>query len=185
MSELFTRPLPKLVAVVALQVLILLSILGWRQYTLLTRDTVLLELQSTNPQTIAGRDSAPLRYQISTIDVATLPGDDEFTHNIYVELGEKADGAWQPLALHASRRRSYDNTALIKGQYSFYGGSLGRERYTVVYGIEDVYVPDDAAAALPSGSGYTIAVEVKLDRYGQPDPVRFLIDGQPFPLEER
>ncbi len=36
MSELFARPLPKLLAVVAFQVLILLSVLGFREYTLLT-----------------------------------------------------------------------------------------------------------------------------------------------------
>src|SRR3990172_261425 len=185
MSELFSRPLPKLIAVVGLQVLILLSVIGFRQYTLMTRDTVLLVLQTTDPQAIAGPDSAPVRYEISTVDVSTLPGDDEFMHSIYVELGETEDGTWQPPALHGTRHRSYDNTAMIKGDYIYAGGSLGRQRYTVVYGIEDVYVPDDAAASLPSGSGHTIAVEVKVDRYGQPDPVRFLIDGQPFELEER
>ena len=185
MSDLFARPLPKLIAVVAFQVLILLSILGWRQYTLLTRDTVLLELQSTDPQSIVGEDSAAVRYAISTIDVSTLPGDDDFMHYIYVELGETSGGVWQPLALHDTRDRSYDNTALIKGDYYYSGGSPGRQRLTVAYGIEDVYVPEAAAASLPTGAGHTIAVEVKLDRGGQPDPVRFLIDGQRFPLEER
>ncbi|MBI5287783.1 MAG: GDYXXLXY domain-containing protein [Chloroflexi bacterium] len=185
MSELFSRPLPKLIAVVAFQVLILLSVLGFREYTLLTRDTVLLKLQTTDPQTIAGSDSRPVRYEISTVDVAALPGDDEFMHYVYVELGERSDGTWQPLALHNRRDRSYDNAVLIKSDYSYYGGSVGRERYTLRYGIEDVYVPDDAAASLPSGSGHTIAVEVKVDRFGQPEPVRFLINGEPYELEER
>jgi len=185
MNELFSRPLPKLIAVVAFQMLILLSVLGFREYTLLTRDTVLLTLQTTNPQSIAGSDSGFVRFEISTVDVAALPGDDEFMHYIYVELGERSDGTWQPLALHDRRDRSYDNTVLIKGEYSYYGGSPGRARYTLVYGIEDVYVPDDAAASLPSGSGHTIAVEVKVDRFGQSEPVRFVVDGQPFPLEER
>ena len=35
------------------------------------------------------------------------------------------------------------------------------------------------------GDGHVVAVEVKVDRWGNAVPRRFYVDGEPFPLERR
>jgi|CXWL01.1.fsa_nt_gi uncharacterized membrane-anchored protein len=180
--KLFERPLTRLIAVVALQALILLSILAFKQYTVWTSETILLRLDTTNPQTLVGRGSMPARYDISRVDTRELPGDDEFAINIYVELQEGADGIWEPVAVHDNRDHSFEGTVLIKGENQYAYGSLNVATYDLHYGIENVYIAEEATG-IPSGSGHIVALEVRVDRFGNAVPKRFLIDGQPFGLK--
>jgi uncharacterized membrane-anchored protein len=180
-----TRPLPKLVAVVALQIVILLSILAFKQYTAWTAETVLLRAETTAPRELAEDQFTTVQYEISTINIGELPGDEDFFDSVYVELQERNDGTWGPMAAHDNNDRDFSGTVNIKGEIVYMSGRYGRSQIELRYDIEDVYVPADEADELPAGDGHTIVVEAKVDRFGNADPQHFLIDGERFELEER
>lgn len=177
-------PLRKIALVVALQFLVLLGLLGFRQYTVWTGETVLLKVQPVDPRDLVRGDFVVLDYEISTIDLDQLAGDDElFDPTIYVELREGDDGIWQAIAVHNRRESSFDGTVLIRGKYRF--DSPQPERVRVRYGIENVFIPEGSGGDLPFGEGHTVAVEVKVDRFGNSVPRRFFVDGEPFELKRR
>ncbi|HYM14727.1 MAG TPA: GDYXXLXY domain-containing protein [Dehalococcoidia bacterium] len=174
------RTSSKLLIVVAVQFAVLLSVIGFKQYTVWTADTVLLRTTVSDPAQLAAPGSAGVTYDISTVDRAAFPAD-VYGGEVWVELQRGADGYWRDVAVHQKRERAYAGTVLIKGQatWSYPGaGSIAMR-----YGIEQVYAP--AGGALPAGSGHTVAVEVRVDRFGQATPLRFLVDGQPTELRRR
>jgi hypothetical protein len=86
------------------------------------------------------------------------------------------------LALHDDRDYSFEGTVLIKGENWRPYGSPDVATYDLHFGIEDVYIAK-GAPGVPSGSGHVVALEVRVDRFGESTPKRFLIDGQPFALK--
>jgi uncharacterized membrane-anchored protein len=174
-------PAKKLAIVVAIQFLILLAIIGFKQYTIWTGETVLLKTTPVDPRDLLRGDEVQLQYDISTIDLDRVAGDDQYGGAVYVELQRGDDGYWTAVALHGRREHSFDGTVLIRGDAAYYGPG-GGSRLIVTYGIEQVFVPEGSGATLPSGRGHTVAVEVKVDRFGDAVPRRFFVDGQPFDL---
>jgi len=176
------KPIVKLALVVGVQVLLLLSLIGFKQYTVWTGETVLLKVQPVDPRDLLRGDFIEVRYDISTIDLADVRGDDNVSGRIYVELRKDADGYWQPVAVHDGRKRSFDGTVLIEGDVSRYRYD---DRIDVDYGIEQVFIPEGSGSQLPLGDGHVVAVEVKVDRWGNAIPRRFFVDGEPFDLKRR
>ena len=174
-------PVKKLAIVVAIQALILLSIIGFKQYTIWTGDTVLLKTIPVDPRDLLRGDFVRIQYDISTVDLDKIAGDDQYSGTVYVELQRSDGGYWSAVALHGRRERSFDGTVLIKGHATHFGRG-GGSRISVTYGIEQVFIPEGAGSSLPSGRGHVVAVEVKVDRFGNAVPRRFYVDGQPFDL---
>jgi uncharacterized membrane-anchored protein len=88
------------------------------------------------------------------------------------------------------RERAFDGTVLLRGDAGgFFDDNLGTWRPTsggairVHYDIEQIFVPEGSAAALPTGSGHVVAVRVKVDRFGDAAPQHFVVDGEPFDLK--
>ncbi len=185
-----STPLRRLMLVVALQFLVLLGLLGFKQYTVWTGETVLLAVQPVDPRDLIRGDFVELEYEISTIDTRELEGDDELEDpTIYVELREGEDGIWRAVAVHNRRESSFGDTALIRGTYSFDSShafdSPQPDVFRVRYGIESVFIPEGSGGDLPFGGDHTVAVEVKVDRFGNSVPRRFFVDGEPFELKRR
>lgn len=173
-------PGKKLLIVVAVQFLVLTSILAFKQYTVLTGTTVLLKTAPVDPSDLVRGDFVAVRYEISTVDRDLVVDEYKYpTGQVYVELQRGGDGNWRAVAVHTERKRSYNGTVLIKGDVE----GTRYDTLTIRYGIEQVFVPEGSGAALPSGSGHTVAVEVKVDRFGNAVPRRFFVDGQPFELK--
>jgi uncharacterized membrane-anchored protein len=176
------KPIVKLVLVVGVQVLLLLSLIGFKQYTVWTGETVLLKVQPVDPRDLLRGDYIDVRYEISTIYLDEVAGDDDVSGRVYVELREDADGYWQAVAVHDRRERSFDGTVLIEGDVNSYRYD---QRIDVDYGIEQVFIPEGSGSQLPFGDGHIVAVEVKVDRWGNAVPRQFSVDGEPFPLKRR
>lgn len=189
MMSLLSRPLPKLIAVVALQFLILASVIGFKQYTVWTGETVLLRTQPVDPHDLVRGDHATVSYEISRLDSRDLAGDEDPYGDVYVELREGADGYWDAVAIHDERERAFDGTVLIKGTIERTGYIPGTARrdysiYELTYGIEQVFIPEGSGDQIPATTDDTIvAVEVKVDRFGNAVPRRFFVDGVPLDLE--
>jgi uncharacterized membrane-anchored protein len=181
----------KLLIVVAVQFAILLSVIGFKQYTEWTSTTILLRTAPVDPSNLTRSDFIALRYEISSIDRSTVTGDQCPGGDVYVELRRGGDGYWSAVAIHdrqvagsfaRTASRMYSDSVLIKGTVQF-GDCRGK--IDVHYGIEQVFIPEGNAGQLPTGSGHTVAVEAKVDRFGNAAPRRFLVDGAPFKLERR
>jgi uncharacterized membrane-anchored protein len=176
----------KLALVVALQFLVLFSVLGFKQYTVWTSETVLLKVQSVDPRDFLG--DVAVEYEISRLSPASIAWDESAGRccdmPLYVELQQQDDGLWHAIAAHDDRTHTRDGTVLIKGEaqgdYTYSGQTV-----FVRYGIEDIFVPEGSASQLPTGRDHTIAVEVKVDRFGNPTPRHFVVDGQQVDLRRR
>ncbi|HET6614863.1 MAG TPA: GDYXXLXY domain-containing protein [Dehalococcoidia bacterium] len=181
------KPIVKLALVVGLQVLLLLSLIGFKQYTVWTGETVLLKVQPVDPRDLLRGDYITVRYDISTIDLDDVAGDDYVGGTAYVELREDRDGYWDAVAVHDDRARSFDDTVLIKAHVIEWNLNhrTGSERIELDYGIEEVFIPEGSGNQLSFGDGHVVAVEVKVDRWGNAVPRRFYVDGEPFDLKRR
>lgn len=176
-------PGKKLLIIVAVQCLVLLSVIGFKQYTIWTAETVLLKVAPMDPRDLARTNPSAVSYEISTIDLASVAGDDVYGGPLWVELQRGDDGYWHAVAVHWRRERALAGTVLVQGQAQP-SGAPGSSIH-VRYGIEQVFVPDGSAASLPSGQQHAIAVDVRVDRFGNAAPRRFKVDGQPFELQRR
>jgi uncharacterized membrane-anchored protein len=185
-------PARKLAIVVSVQLLVLFGVLGFKQYTVLTSDTVLLKVQAADPRALVSH-SAAVTFDISSI----APGDAAWDRDaprccdalVYVELQRQDDGYWTAIAVHGDRTHTRDGTVLIKGHvqsppYVYEPASLSQP-LELRYGIEQIYIPEGSGADIPSGTGHTVAVEVKVDRFGNAVPRRFVIDEKPVDLRRR
>lgn len=171
----------KLAIVVAVQFLVLFSVIGFKQYTVWTGETVLLKVQPVDPTDIIRGDYVRVRYDISTIDENALGGDDYVSGDVYVELQRGDDGYWHAVAVRNDRERSIDGTVLIKGNVIASRQFTQSRTKTVEYGIEDIFVPKGSGKDLPRGASHAIAVKAKVDRFGNAVTQQLIVDGQPFP----
>ncbi len=102
-------------AFVLLQVLLLATIVGYRHYWLATGERVLLRTRPVDPRDIFRGDYVRLGYELSTLDLDRLEGEDKFVRNenVYVALRKNADGTYSPTAtLDAPPREGW----FIKGR---------------------------------------------------------------------
>jgi uncharacterized membrane-anchored protein len=178
-------PLQKLIIVVAVQFVVLFSVLGFKQYTVWTGETVLLRVIPVDPTDPFRGDFASVRYEISTLRAEELDGDRYVSGTVYVELREDRDGYADAVAIHDQRERSFDGTLLIKGKVldAYYESQRNTTTYVVEYGIEEIFIEDGTGANFPSPDEGTLAVEVKVDRFGNAVARRFMLDGEPLDLD--
>jgi uncharacterized membrane-anchored protein len=170
--------------VVGLQFAILLSVIGFKQYTVWTGETVLLKVQPLDPRSLFHGDYVHLNYTISTLDPRAIGGGAYFygSDTIWVELAPGEGGYWQAVGVYRDRRDVLEGHILLKGKVE--EQSFRDQQIRVKYGIEDVFVPEGSGRAVERAQA-TLGVEVKVDRFGNAVPRRILLDGQPFKLKRR
>ena len=186
-----SRPGLRVALAVAIQFLLLLGLLGFKQYTLLTGETVLLQVQPIDPRDLFRGDYVTLSYDISTLRPDQLAGDDYFGPDarIYVEL-VKGDPYWRPVAIYRGHRQEHEPSVVLKGRVgsgSYWGGGLGSTSLQVKYGTEDIFIPEDTGRAVESLSrtGGRLAVEVVVDRWGNGIARHLILDGETYKFERR
>jgi uncharacterized membrane-anchored protein len=126
-------------------------------------------------------DYVTLTYDISNIETDELIGNRYAYGDIYVELREGDNGLWEAVAIHDDRDREFSNTVLLKGEADYRsGGSL-----RVEYGIEELFIPEGSGEDIPWERREDIAVEIKVDRFGNAVLRHLLVDGEKLDLERR
>jgi uncharacterized membrane-anchored protein len=128
----------KFALLVLLQVALLISITGYRQYWIYAGEKVLLKTTPVDPRSLFRGDYVRLRYEISDIDMEKLPGDDGFMHNntIYVILEKGEDGTYGASKVS---RATPEDWPFIRGRVRHVYGSTLR----VDYGIESYFVEEN------------------------------------------
>ena len=179
----------RFLGVVALQFLILSSIIGYKQYTVVTGETVRLKVQPIDPRSLFRGDYVRLSFDISQLDLNRLAPDEYFgsRDTVYVELAPGDDGYWHAVAAYRTRRAVEDGHILLKGKTEsarFFGPDQPSSTVAVDYGIEEVFVPEGSGRAVET-SRAELGLEVRVDRFGNAVPRRILVDGEPFKLKRK
>ncbi len=188
--KVLNKPAARLTAIALIQITILLSILAFKQYTVWTSDTVLLRVGQLVPIEVQSGDYVTARYEISSVDSLGRNRDGEaFYGTVYVELTESADGYWRAEAIHDRRDRDDDKNVLISGDvgYPYYDPGvqiIDYATYEISYDIEWLFVASDDAGSPPTAAASGIAVEVRLDRFGNAEPLRLFVDGRAYDVEK-
>jgi uncharacterized membrane-anchored protein len=176
----------RFIAAVALQFLLLCSVIGYKQYTIVTGTTVVLQVEPLDPRSLFRGDYVRLNYTISTLNLSEVGGDDFFGYRqtVYVELAPDANGLWQAVSVEGDRRDVPDGHVLIKARTDNLDFQRDPSTIRLRYGIEEVFSPEGSGRDVEQ-AGNRISVEVKVDRFGNAVPRRILIDGQQFNLKRR
>jgi uncharacterized membrane-anchored protein len=85
----------KFIILVLLQVLLLVGIIGYREYWIAVGEKIMLRTAPVDPRDLFRGDYVRLSYEISNLDLNRLAGEESFKPNqsIYVTLDRDEDGA--------------------------------------------------------------------------------------------
>jgi uncharacterized membrane-anchored protein len=138
-------------ALVLVQALVPLGLIGWNELALASGTAVTLRTVPVDPVDLFRGRYVRLRYEISeaAVEPGTSAGD-----TVYVALREDG-GHW--VGDRATRERP-DVDTVIRGRFT---GS------TIVYGIETYYADEDEAPRLEAEAGDGLDVHVVLDADGR------------------
>lgn len=168
----------RFILVVALQVAVLLVMIGMKWSTLAWGEKILLQTAPVDPWDFFRGDYVILNYEISRLDLSNIPADkQEYRNNetIYVTLGQKGK-YWHATAV-ASRRP--EKGLAIKGvvRSAYQEGPTGSYMVEVDYGINSYYVPQHEGKWI-EGQRSTLDAQVSVDRWGNAALAKLIIDGQ-------
>jgi uncharacterized membrane-anchored protein len=177
--------LPKIAVVLAVQLLIVGSMIAFKQYTVWTGETVVIKTAPVDPRDPFRGDYLTLSYEISRLDTSKIAGDDYPYDTVYVELREGDDGYWHAVAIHDRREREFDGTVLLKGEVDYRSGARSDRTTPLRYGFEEFFIPEGSGRNLDIGRDQTLALRLKVDRFGNAVAQKLLLDGEPLDLKRR
>jgi len=177
----------KFVFAVALQIAILLVMMGMKWSTAAFGTKILLKTAPVDPWDMFRGDYVILSYEISELDLSKVPVDkNDFHQNetVYVQL-KKQGKYWTAASI--SHRRPDAGSLAIKGKVRLYmepqdtrkleGSRENKELLILDYGIESFFVPQHQGKEIEQ-ERRSLEVEASVDRWGNSALVRLLIDGQ-------
>ncbi len=184
----------RLVVVVLLQTLMLLAMIGMRQWTLATGTPVILETQPVDPRSLFSGDYVRLNYKVSDLSLEALAGDQIFKRNdtIFVVLAPEG-GYWKAVSVHQTRPPNSAGQPVIRGKVEYTSDmtwdptqnrALQGTRLHVKYGIEDYFVQEGRGHALERPrSEQIVSIQIAVDRFGNAGIKAVLVNGQPAYVE--
>jgi uncharacterized membrane-anchored protein len=180
---------PRLIAIVLLQVLALVAMVGMKQWTLNTGTPIVLETAPIDPRSLFSGDYVRLNYIISQLRPYELGGEREFkAHETIYVLLKKEEPYWQPVSVHHGMPAVPPDHAAIKGKVSYVGSSLWNpqlrayEKVTYLqirYGVENYYVPEGEGRVLERPKeGETVSIRLAVDKFGNAGIKAVLVNGK-------
>lgn len=184
----------RLFVVALVQTLILLAMIGLRQWTLATGIPVTLETQPIDPRSLFSGDYVRLNYKVSDLRLEELAGDRIFKRHDTVFVVLAPDGEyWKAISVHHGRPRPGDGQAVIKGSVEYTGDTIwdaARNKAVEVkhvhvkYGIEDYFVQEGTGRELERPKqGEKVSIQVAVDRFGNAGIKAVLVNGRPKTIE--
>lgn len=152
-------------AIVAAQVVLLLGMVGFKEFTLRTGTTVVLQTVPVDPRSLLQGDYVVLRYEISRLPDRYRSFDRG--QDVDVLLSEGKD-VWQ--ATYYARSAPREGTVFIKGTVD--------DRGSLDFGIGTYFVPEGTGR--PIERSRDVKVKVSVDRFGHAVIKELLVDGEPF-----
>lgn len=167
---------------VALQVALLLGMVGRHAYTLSTGEVIVLKTAPVDPWDYFQGEYVRLNYEISRLDPSevTMHGT-PYTHNqtVWVTL-KPGNPYWTADAVSASRPPAGDGTVVLRGTLESvqdWPGAPQPMEIWIRYGFERFYVPEGEGRKLEERQG-DMTVEIKVDRFGRGALSKVFLDGK-------
>ena len=151
--------------IVAAQILLLVAIIGGKEYTLNVGTTVVLQTVPVDPRSLLQGDFAILGYTISTLP--STPEGWPPGSTVYVSLVDRGE-VWE--ALRYSSFKPSSDEVFIKGTVDRSG--------MLDFGIGTYFVPEGTGGIIERARD--VKVEVVVDSRGNAVIKRVLVDGVPF-----
>lgn len=173
------RPRWWMVLAVALQITVLLVMVGMKWSTLTYGTKVLLKTHQVDPWDVFRGDYLTLNLEITSLDLNKVEhGKVDFEQNdtVYVALQQES-GYWT--AKSVSREKPGDGSVFIKGRVDYY--FLGDTTLHVDYGIDSYYVPQGQGQRVDRRAA--LEAEVSVDRWGDSGLSRLLVNGSEIEFE--
>jgi uncharacterized membrane-anchored protein len=179
----------RLAVVFALHALVLLYMIGDRQWTLTTGTPVVLETLPVDPRSLFSGDYVTLNYRISELALNSLGGDRVFTRHdpVYVVL-RPGKTYWEPVSIHSRIPPAHDGHVTVRGEVTHVlpadrDSSAGRQVQADVlqvrYGIESYFVPEGEGRAIERPvAGDNVTIRVAVDRRGRAAIKALLVNGE-------
>lgn len=166
---------------VGFQCLILLGVVGMKQHTVWTGQTIRLQTTPVDPRSLFRGDYVSLRYPISDLaDELFAGGTNKIERGdvVYVVLAG-GDAKWRATSVHPRMPELDPGEVVLRGEFrqSWLPGS---GTVPVEYGIESYFVPEGTGWKIERASGSRLTVEVAIDRGGRAVVRRLFVDGVPF-----
>lgn len=152
---------------------IIFGFVAVKEFTLKTGKEILLKTIPIDPRDLFRGDYVVLRYEISTLDLNSLPSDyADFKENdkIYVALNI-VDGYGVPSKMY---KNAPDEELFLKGTIKF----VSEKTINVEYGIESYFVPEGKGYEIERRRGSNLDVKVSVDRFGNAVIKSLLIEGK-------
>jgi uncharacterized membrane-anchored protein len=167
-----------ILTVLALWGIGILTVVITQEQHLASGKEVLLKTVPIDPRDLFKGDYVILSYGISTLDLKTIPADnDSFQKNtsIFVELNnDNPNLPAKPVKLH--HKTPTNGKPFITGKIQ----STGSKLHVTYEDIERYYVPEGTGGVIERARGKGVLVKVALNTEGKPLIKQVLIDGKPF-----
>lgn len=176
--------------VVALQVVVLLGMVGRHSYTLATGTEVTLKSEPFDPWDPFKGEYVRLRYNISTFELPTPARGEEPPYQrgdqVWVLLTKEED-YWRATAVGRLRSKPMEGQVAVRARVDWVDwwapeepvppGSF-RSQLHLIYGMEEFYVPEGEGPPLEAERD-GIRVKAKVDRFGRIALSQVLVNGEP------
>lgn len=149
--------------ILIIQTLVLLSIIGIRQWTLKTGTLITLETSPIDPRSLFSGDYIMLGYKINEIPAnKDLIDNIKTNEDVYVVLIPKGQ-YWVAESIQNNKPDVSSPKVVIKGQVEY----KTADKLFVKYGIENYFIPEGEGKALERPKPEEImTVKVAVDRFG-------------------
>ncbi|HLN63637.1 MAG TPA: GDYXXLXY domain-containing protein [Symbiobacteriaceae bacterium] len=168
---------------VALQVLLLLGMVGRHAYTVATGQPILLQTAPVDPWDMFRGEYVRLNYTISRIDVAATPtsgGPFKRGQAVWVVM-QQGEPSWTLVAVHAAHPGTAPGQIALKATVvqEQWGESQRPQPMLLEYGIEQFYVPEGEGPKLEQAArDHKLTVQVLVDNFGRAVVHKVFTDGQ-------
>jgi uncharacterized membrane-anchored protein len=181
--------------ILLIQTLLLIGMIGEKQWTLNTGTQVLLETQPIDPRSLFRGDYVRLNYSISRLNIDQLPGDNSFVEHdpVYLVL-QPEEKYWAPVSIHKTCPEIQENQVVIKGTVEWVmeqiwddelKKSVEANTIDVRYGIENYFVPEGEGMALERPQeGEKVDIRVAIDSRGKAGIKAVLVNGEERYIEK-
>lgn len=169
----------RFILAVSLQIVILLTLIGMKWYTLTYGTKILLKTRPVDPWDFFRGDYVNLNYEISRLNLKVLPhegGPYKRNQTVYVKL-QQVGKYWEARSLH--NQPPDDGSLFIKGIVQYHDNFDYNDYLVISYGIESFYVPEHQGREIET-SQILPDVEVSVDSSGNAAISRLFINGKEF-----
>lgn len=181
----------RIVFIVLVQSLVLMTMIGMKQWTLNTGTPILLETQPIDPRSLFRGDYVRLNYKISRLTLKDIDGDDEFERydRFYLVL-QPGERYWEPVSIHHAMPKLNTGQVAIKGTVKYVNNRIWNNKarteedrkYSILtarYGIENYFVPEGTGMELERPrDGKRVELRVAVDKSGNAGIKGVLLDGE-------